>query len=178
MKKILLAVALLTGLAAFSQSANGALDTVLLTQADAMGKAFVNKDYEAFIKYSHPVVITMMGGHSKMLADTQESFKAFEEEGITFLNVTFSSPSKILESEGELQATFTEMIEMKVPGGKLTAYAKVIALSQDNGANWYFIDCTDHPIEMMRKLIPSLHPGLVLPEHMDASFEADTKPGP
>lgn len=178
MRKFLLAICLFIVAASHSQGVNGALDTAVLAQANAMGKAFISKDYASFIKYSHPVVVSMMGGRDKMLADTQESFKTFEEEGVSFINVTFSAPSKILESEGELQTTFTEIIEMRVPGGKLTAYAKVIALSKDNGAHWYFIDSTDHPIEMMRKLIPSLHPDLKLPEHMEASFEEDTKPEP
>ncbi|MGQ2984610.1 hypothetical protein [Flavobacterium sp.] len=178
MKKFLLALCILVGVMGRSQGVNGALDTALLTQANAMGKAFVSKDYAAFIKYSHPVVVSMMGGRDKMLSDTQESFRSFEEQGVSFINVTFSAPSKILESEGELQTTFTEIIEMRIPGGKLTAYAKVIALSKDNGAHWYFIDSTDHPIEMMRKIIPSLHPDLELPEHMEASYEEDTNPKP
>lgn len=178
MKKILSALCLLIGIAAHSQSVNGAMDNTILQQADAMGRAFIAKDYASFLKYSHPSVIRMMGGKEKMLADTTESFKAFEDEGVTFLNVTFTSPAKILESEGELQTTFTQMIEMKVPGGKVTAYARVIALSKDSGANWYFIDATEHTLEEMQRLIPSLHNDLVLPDRIESSFEEDTKSEP
>ncbi len=178
MKNILLALFILVGIAARSQSVNGALDNVILTQADEMGKAFVAKDYASFIKYSHPAVVRMMGGREKMLTDTTESFKAFEKDGVTFLSVTFTSPAKILESEGELQTTFREMIEMKVPGGKATAYASVIALSKDHGVHWYFIDCTEHTLEAMQKLIPSLHPDLLLPERIEGSFEEDIKTEP
>lgn len=175
MKKILLAFCFLISIATYSQGVNGAIDSVILSQANAMGKAFIAKDYISFLKYSHPTVVKMMGGKDKMLEDTTESFKAFEEEGVTFLNVTFTTPTKILESEGELQSTFTEIIEMQVPGGKLTAYARVIALSKDGGKNWYFIDATDHDIALTRSLIPTLHPDLILPEPIQSSFEEDPK---
>ncbi|AWH86693.1 hypothetical protein HYN59_16970 [Flavobacterium album] len=176
MKTILLLLCLITGLGARSQGVNGALDNVILTQADAMGKAFIAKDYAAFVKYSHPTVVQMMGGKAKMAEDTKKSFEEFEAEGVVFVNVTFGPPSKILVVGGEMQCTFNEMIEMRIPGGKLTAFTNVIAISNDNGANWYFIDCSENNAQAMRKLIPSLSPELILPEPIGPAFEEDPKP--
>ncbi len=178
MKKILLVLFIFIGFWAHPQGVNGALDSVILTQADAMGKAFISKDYVSFIKYSHPTVVQMMGGRQKMLDETIKSFEEFEKEGVVFVSVSFGAPSKVLEFEGEMQCTFTEMIEMRIPGGKLTAYTNVIALSKDNGASWYFIDCSENNIANMRQLIPSLSPDLVLPEPIGPVFEEDPKPKP
>lgn len=175
MREILLLFCLMAVIAAHSQGVNGAMDSVILTQADAMGKAFIAKDYSSFVKYSHPTVVQMMGGKAKMVEDTKKSFEEFEAEGVVFLNVTFGPPSKIVLAEGEMQCTFTEMIEMRIPGGKLTAFTNVIAVSNDNGATWYFIDCSENNAQAMRKLIPSLSPDLVLPEPIGPAFEEDPK---
>jgi len=177
MKKIFAVALLLLSSLAWSQSANGALDSVILAQANAMGKAFLNKDYVAFLGYTHPTVVKMMGGKEKMLADTSDSFNAFANEGVTFLNITFTSPENIYESEGELQAAFTEIIEMRIPTGKLIVYARVVAVSEDKGEHWYFMDVTEHSIEMVRKLLPSLHPDLTLPEYKEPLLLEDPKTG-
>ena len=176
MKKIIALLLLLTCWAVHPQGVNGPLDSVILTQADAMGKAFIAKDYTSFIKYSHPTVVQVMGGQRKMLDETVKSFQEFEKQGVVFLSVSFGAPSKIVKTEGELQCTFVEMIEMRIPGGRLTAYTNVIAVSRDNGATWYFIDCSDNSIVNMRLLIPSISTELVLPEPIGPAFEEDPKP--
>lgn len=176
MKKIFLGLLLVFAIAAYPQGVNGALDSVILTQADAMGKAFIAKDYPAFIKFSHPTVVQIMGGQRKMLDETVKSFQEFEKQGVVFLSVSFGAPSKIVENEGELQCTFVEMIEMRIPGGRLTAYTNVVAISKDNGQNWYFIDCSENNAASMRQLIPSLSPDLIIPEPVGPAFVEDPKP--
>ncbi len=157
-----------------AQSVNGDIDTVILTEADKMGTAFINKDYAAFAKYTHPTIIIMMGGEEKMLSEITRSFKAFEEEGVAFKNVSFGTPSKIIVAEkNELQCTVPQMIEMKVNGGSITANTTLIAVSRDEGKSWYFADATGNDIETMRKIIPTLSPKLVIEKSPEPSFQED-----
>lgn len=175
MKKAFAIALLFISVISGAQSVNGAMETVILTQANAMGGAFLAKDYVSFLDYTHPTVVKMMGGREKMLLDTSDSFNAFEKEGITFLNIAFSTPTKIFNSDGELQTAFTETITMRVPAGRLTVYARVIAISNDGGKRWFFMDVTEHSIEMVRKLLPSLHPDLTLPEPQQPLLEEGGK---
>lgn len=151
----------------------------ILLQADKMGRAFITKDYEAFIKYSHPTTVVMMGGEENMLEYIKTNFGQIEAEGVTFLNVNFGAPTEIIPVQNkdlnilELQCTLPQMVEMKVPGGQLTASTTLIAVSRDNGLNWYFIDTSGNDIITMRKIIPTLSPDIVLPEQHEPSFIAD-----
>ena len=65
------------------------------------------------------------------------------------------------------------MIEMEVDGGTVTANAVLIAVSMDNGANWYFIDPTGNDIATMRKIIPTLSPSLKIPVSVEPSYSED-----
>lgn len=176
MKKgfLLLLITLLNLSAAYSQ-VNGTMDKAVLEQADDMGKKFIAKDYAGFLQYTHPIVVRNMGNREKMLAETIKSFKQLEAENITFLAVKFGAPSKIVSVENELQCIIPQMIEMKVPGGKLTAHTSLIAISSNKGKNWYFVDVSNNSYENMKMLLPTLSSELVLPDPQDPSFEEDPK---
>lgn len=173
-KIILFAAVMLISLCSYAQD-DAALIKTMLEQANEMGKKFIAKDYVGFLKYSHPAVIKVMGGEEKMTADTVKELQSLEKEGITFLNVKFGIPSKIIRVDAELQCTLPEIIEMQVTGGKLTATTTMIAVSQDNGKNWYFIDAAGNNTDNMRLLIPTLSNELYIPMPQDPSFEEDVK---
>jgi len=150
-------------------------DTVMVTkmlqQADDMGKKFIAKDYKAFLKYSHPAVIKSMGGEDRVYDQTVRDLKDLENKEVTFAAIKFGVPSKIIAVGDERQAVIPEIIEMYIPGGKLTNTASMLAISLDKGANWYFVDTGGHNLLNMKNLLPSLSDELVIPEPQDASFE-------
>lgn len=159
---------------AYSQ-VNGAMDKAVLEQADDMGKKFIAKDYAGFLLYTHPIVVKNMGNREKMLEETTKSFKQLEAENITFLAVKFGAPSKIITVGNELQCIIPQMIEMKVPGGTLTAHTSLIAISNNKGKNWYFVDASNNNLENMKLLLPTLSSELILPDPQDPTFEEDPK---
>ncbi|KAF2519084.1 hypothetical protein E0W68_04755 [Flavobacterium salilacus subsp. salilacus] len=174
MKRILLLfIILLVMPAAKGQPANGDMDTVILQEADKMGKAFVSAEYDAFAEFTHPTIVIMMGGKEKMISEIARSFDQIKSEGVSFKNVSYGAPSEIIQYEGQLQCTLPQMIDMKVDNGTVTANAVLIAVSMDNGAKWYFIDPTGNDIATMRKIIPTLSPALKIPVSVDPSFTED-----
>lgn len=148
-----------------------AMATKMLQQADDMGKKFIAKDYKAFLKYSHPAVIKSMGGEDRVYDQTVRDLKDLENKKVTFAAIKFGVPSKIIAVGDERQAVIPEIIEMYIPGGKLTNTASMLAISLDKGANWYFVDTGGHNLLNMKALLPSLSDELVIPEPQDASFE-------
>lgn len=179
MKKTLMAVFLFvissTSLMA-QESLNGPMDAAIIQQANTMAKHFLSKDYSAFAKFSHPTTLELMGGEEKMVTALKESFSALEAEGVTFLSLKFTPPAKVIVAdEGQLQTTLTQMIEMKVVGGIMTAYATVVAVSMDGGKSWVFADTAGNDLNNMRKVIPTLSPKLVLPETLEPTFVPDAE---
>ena len=175
-KKFLVLFTLLTlPLLLNAQDSDPAMVKKMLEQADDMGRKFVAKDYKAFLKYSHPAVIESMGGYTKMYDRTIEDLKALDKQEIKFIAITFGVPSKIITVGDERQAVIPELIQMQIPGGKLTTTASMLAISTDKGVNWYFADTGGTNLELMKNLIPSLSDDLVIPEPQDPSFEEDVK---
>ncbi|AXG74903.1 hypothetical protein DVK85_11965 [Flavobacterium arcticum] len=174
MKKILLLFTFLLSVTTIqAQSENDNIDTVILTEADKMGKAFVAAEYAVFAKFTHPTIVTMMGGEEKMISEIARSFDLIKEDGVSFEDISYGVPSEIIQYEGQLQCTLPQMIEMKVDGGTVTANAVLIAVSMDNGVNWYFIDPTGNDIATMRKIIPTLSPLLKIPVSVEPTYSKD-----
>ena len=105
----------------------------LKQQANKMGSAFVSSDYKVFANYTYPLILKSMGGATKMaevLTKTTDNMKA---KGMTFSNITFDEPSKIVKSGKELQATIAQHTEIKLSQGRLISTSTLIAISTDNG---------------------------------------------
>jgi len=165
---------LLTLTAGYAQN-NPEIEKKLLAQANDMGKKFIAKDYAAFLKYSHPATIKAMGGQQKMLQETKKSFQELEKDGVQFLSVKFGEPSKILTVGKELQCTIPEIVEMHITGGKYTTISTMIAISEDKGNNWYFLDTGGNDLDLMQRLHANLSNELVIPAPSDPIFEEDVK---
>lgn len=148
----------------------------MLEQANDMGLAFLRKDYEMFLKYTHPKVIQSMGGWDKMLQETRSAFNEIEAQGLTFLRVELGEPSKIINAGGELQALIPQTIVMRRPDGRITATSTLIAMSEDNGKKWYFMDAAGRTHATMKMLLPTLSEELELPAKAAPVFEPDTPP--
>jgi len=165
---ILLSLLLFTSLQA---QVNGELDAKVLTRAQEMAATFIAKDYDAFAKFSHPAVVKMMKGEKAMVEKLKKDFGELESEGITFLELKYSAPSKMIAVDNELQCTIPQQIVMLMPKGKLTATTTLIAISEDKGENWYFVDTAGNNLTNMKALIPSLSPDLPVPMPQDPMFE-------
>ncbi len=172
-KTLLLFVLLLATPIIKAQPTNGDVETMLLKQADKMGKAFVAGEYEEFAKFTHPTIVIMMGGKKKMITEIARSFDLIKKDGVNFESMSYGTPSEIIQYEGQLQCTLPQIIEMKVGTETVTANAITIAVSMDNGANWYFIDPTGNDITTMRKIIPTLSPALKIPVSVDPAYSED-----
>ncbi|WP_297332996.1 hypothetical protein [Flavobacterium sp.] len=171
MKKILIImIVLLTGLS-YAQPAKAELDAAVLSQANAMGKAFIEGRYEDFAQYTHPTIEIMVGSKERLVSEIKRTFEQLKSEGVSFTDISYGAPSEALLYEGQLQCTLPQMIEMKVESGTVTSSSILIAVSMDNGKSWFFIDPGDQDINTMRKIIPTLSPKLQLPGGLEPGFE-------
>lgn len=135
----------------------------LKQQANQMGSAFVSSDYMTFARYTYPLILKSMGGATRMadvLTKTTDDMKA---KGMTFSNITFDEPSKIVKSGKELQATIAQHTEIKLSQGRLISTSTLIAVSTDKGVTWAFIDTSNKDMATLRKVLPNLSPSIIIP---------------
>jgi hypothetical protein len=132
-------------------------------QAAKMGAAFVSSDYKTFANYTYPLILKSMGGAAKMVAVLTKTTNDMKLQGMSFSNITFDEPSKIVKSGKELQATIAQHTEIKLSQGRLVSTSTLIAISTDNGSNWTFIDTSNKDMATLRKALPNLNPSITIP---------------
>lgn len=143
---------------------------VIKEQAEEMGQLLLKKDYQGFAAFTYPKILTMMGGEAKMIAFLEKNAKEMESEGIGILKVTLGEPSEIIVQGKELQGTIPQIIELKVPDGRLVTRSTLIVISTNNGKKWYFLDTSGKDIQTMRKTFPNLSETLVIPKKTEPVF--------
>ncbi|MDT0622942.1 hypothetical protein [Croceitalea vernalis] len=127
-----------------------------------MKKFFLAQDYENFANYTYPKVIEMMGGKSNMVKATKQGMNKMKNDGFSFTDLNFKSPSGFLKKDGELQCSLTQIIVMNTPQGKIESEYTLIGISRDNGQNWTFIDTSGKSKETMLKYFPNLHNDIII----------------
>ncbi|MCW3084203.1 MAG: hypothetical protein JWP12_1569 [Bacteroidetes bacterium] len=141
-------------------------------QSELMKQALLKSDFKAFIKFSYPKVVEMMGGDAKMIEALETSSKDMAAGGTVFNNVTLGEPSKTVKSGTELQCTIPQTIDMSVTGGKLTVKSTLIAISGDEGKTWSFLDTSGKDLRAMQFILPNLSAELVIPAAEEPVFTA------
>lgn len=132
-------------------------------QATEMGAAFLKEDYKTFTHYSHPKIVTMMGGQEKMAGSLSQMIEGMKRKGMAFLNITFGEPSKLIKAGSEWQCTLPQHTEIQMPDGRIMVTSTLIAISTDNGRHWVFVDTSNKDIAAIKKVLPNISSAIVIP---------------
>jgi hypothetical protein len=134
----------------------------LNTQLETMKTAFLSKDYAIVADLTFPKVLDMMGGKDKMIEVTASTISSMEEQGFKFESIAFKAPSNFLKHNGDLQCTVIQVLVMDTPNGKVQSETTVLAISEDDGENWVFLDSSGMPKASLQSFYENLHPDIVI----------------
>lgn len=147
----------------YSNYANSSVDQdqvkISIEQAlDKMGESLLDGDYETFISYNHPIMISSMGGKEKMkdlvLSTTEELTKRNNQ----ILSINFSELETIHRQGSNYQALVYQDVVFNNAGNEKVEHQKMIAVSEDGGSSWTFINVSNgKPANEIRRLYPQLH---------------------
>ncbi|MDO3645239.1 hypothetical protein [Mucilaginibacter sp. L3T2-6] len=132
-------------------------------QANAMGQAFLRGDYDTFAGYLYPVIINSMGGKEQIAATLRKTVSNLKANGASFSNITVDNPSKIIKAHSELQCTLQQHTTIKTRDSKIVTTSTLIAMSENGGKDWFFIDTSNKAEKDIRKALPNLNQAIVIP---------------
>jgi hypothetical protein len=155
---VLLALLSISSPAAFAQT------ITLKEQAAQMGNALVRRDYKTFVSFSYPAVVKQMGGADKMASTIAAQMKGMEAGGQQIVSLTYGAPSSPIKAGKELQATIPQQMIVKIKEGRIAAESILIAISQDKGQHWYFVDAGERDLATIRRSLPNISKSLVIPK--------------
>jgi hypothetical protein len=149
--------------------------TVLREQAMEMSSSFVNGDHKNFIKFTYPKVVKMMGGENKMVNFLEKGIDQMKKEGVAFKSVTVGLTDQKVRAGKEIHTLVSQRIVMAVPGGTVTANSYLLAISQNDGHTWLFVDTAPfNDLTRLKAVLPHYNPDLKIPEKQQPVF-AETK---
>lgn len=139
-------------------------------QANQMAACLLKNDMRGFAKFTYPLLIQKMGGDQKFIQTLEGGTAQMRRQGNTFMSIDFGEPTKIISYKKELQSTIFQTIQMKVSGGHVVSKSTLIAISTNNGLNWYFIEPPNQSIQEIQKAFPNLSNQLLIPPRSKPRF--------
>ena len=102
--------------------------------------AITSGNYTRLVERTYPKVVEMLGGRDKMIEMVRSGIEDMKAHGNAILGAEVSEPKEVV-TVGEKQFAIVPMIvRIQVPGGTLRSKGFLIAVSEDHGKTWKFID--------------------------------------
>jgi len=150
----------------------GAMQNLKFSATKMVGHLRDN-EFDSFVRYTHPKIISMIGGKAKMIDAIKTTYKQINDGGFKIDSVLIGEPDSIIVTKTELQDVLPEILEMKGNGGKLIATSYLLAVSNNEGKTWYFIDTSGKTLQQMQTIFPTLSNKLVIPAKRQPKFYRD-----
>jgi len=129
-----------------------------------MGNALVKKNSDEFLSYMHPSMIKLAGGKEKLSVISDSALKVFEQFGGKVSRITYGNPAEIISYKKTLQSVITQTTTLSSFIGDAELSSSLIAISNDNGKSWTFIDTNMFGIKQIKAAMPDISPALVIPK--------------
>jgi len=172
-KNYLLLLTLIAMFASASPSHSQNLSTTIKIQAMDMARAVLAKDVNKIVTYMPPKLVEETGGKEKLMVARDTMNKYMKQFGAEIKKVTIGEPGKIITYKKQLQATVPQITEVKFMASKVILESTLIAISEDKGLHWYFVDTTIYHGDKLKTSLPDLSPELVIPPMKQPKIIAD-----
>ncbi|ULQ56545.1 hypothetical protein KJS94_17985 [Flavihumibacter rivuli] len=128
-----------------------------------MAKALLNKDYKNFARYMHPKLIKAAGGEQTLMQRMDSTNQLARQLGAEIKKILIGNPEKIHLYNQQLQCILPQTITLSSPMGTIELETSLIAISDDKGNNWHFLDALLYQSKELKESMPVLGEGLKIP---------------
>lgn len=164
MMKSLIPLLMLCFLVSCSDSQKTKMKQDIIQQANAQGKAFINKDYNTLVDNIHPRW-AQGKGRDELFQNIKASVDGFILTGISIDSIVSSSPDEIIKHGNSLQTTLKLAMHGKMFGIPMVKITPAIAISEDRGKMWHIISPNSHDdLKNMQKHFDFISPQLTIPK--------------
>lgn len=134
----------------------GEFEQVFKKDLKTMGRALMDENYNAFIEYNHPIMIQSYGGRAKLLEILHVSMNEMKLSGRSIKDVRFSKLIDIKRSGNDIQAIINQTMTVSQNGLDQNQIQKMLVVSDNGGANWYYINIEGQTKDEIIKIFPYL----------------------
>lgn len=132
--------------------------------AQAVSAALLKGDYETVVAHTYPKAIEIAGGKTKMLQMLTTGLAQMKQQGFAFESITMGAPGKFYKAGSEIHCLVPESIVMKTQQGRFRGESNLLAVSQNQGKTWTFLDLNAGSIKAIDQIFPKFNHSLVIPQ--------------
>lgn len=155
-KYILLFIAL--PYAAFAQDT-----TALKKQATRFANATFNSDHKLVIDLTYPKLVELSGGRDSMQKLIVERIASLKKQGVMSFEGSVGSPGPYIKAGSQIHCLIPEILYLNVFNGRFVTRSYLLAISDNKGKSWTFMDVGKMPADVLHKLLPNYNDDLVIP---------------
>src|SRR5262249_39540621 len=105
------------------------------------GRAALQEDHPKMAELTLPALVEKFGGRAGYVQKLESIAAEMKGQGFRLTKFTFGDPSSLVQAAGEVYAVVPTVVELSGPGGATGRQPSyLIAVSQDGGASWKFLD--------------------------------------
>lgn len=135
-----------------------------------MSRALIGKKSNVFLQFMHPSMVKLAGGKAQLSVITDSALTVFEQFGGKITKINYGNPSEVVEYKKIMQAVLPQSTFLTSPLGDVELSSSLIAISNDKGESWTFIDTSLFGIEKIKSVMPDISPKLVIPKAVSPKF--------
>jgi len=133
------------------------------TEAQRCADALLSGDYATLIALTHPRTVQEMGGTEAAITVVRESMAELKADGVTLESVAIGPPQEPVASGAIVGVMVPQTKILKTSTGRLRLVGYLLAISEDGGGRWTFIDTSTLNDHSLREYFPGLADVLKLP---------------
>ena len=145
----------------------------LKKQADRFAKASFNGDYKTVIDLTYPQMVAYSGGRDTLQKLITDRIAALRTQGVMTFDGSIGSPGPFLKAGSQIHCLVPETLILKIFNGRYVTSTYLLAISNDNGSNWTFMDVGKMPPDILLKIVPNYNTDLRIPLAGKPLFFAD-----
>jgi hypothetical protein len=131
--------------------------------------ALTSGNYARLVELTYPKVVEMIGGRDKMIETLRRGSEDMKAHGSAILGAEVSEPKEVVTAGDKQFAIVPMTVRVQVPDGTLRSKGFLIAVSEDRGKTWTFVDGAGlvrepgKEKEKLAQILPDFPPQLSLP---------------
>lgn len=140
------------------------LSSIIRQQALKMSKAMSALDIKEYAEYTYPT-LQEAGKEVINAKSSLDSINKYRKMlGIEVKKILIGEVSAIVTHKKTMQATLPQTITLKTMMGEIETQTTLVALSNDGGKKWYFVDANLYKNPSTKAKLPELSPKIILPK--------------
>ena len=110
------------------------------TIAAESSAALSSRNYARVVDLTYPKLVEMIGGRDQMIEMLRSGTEEMKAHGSAILGAEVAEPREIVTAGDKQFAIVPEIVRIQVSSGTLRSNGFLIAVSEDRGKTWTFID--------------------------------------